>query len=63
MRYFRHGIPQEFHYRAIIFWADYERRTTAYHSVSLCNLPAMPGRKAMREVVTWASLLIGSIIA
>jgi len=35
MRYFRHGIPQEFHYRAPIFWADYERRTTAYHSVSL----------------------------
>jgi hypothetical protein len=31
--------------------------------VSLSNLPALPGRTAMREVVTWASLLIGSIIA
>ena len=62
MRYFRPGIPQKFHYRAPFFWADSERATTAYHSVPLCNLPALPGRTAMREVVTWASLLIGSII-
>jgi hypothetical protein len=63
MRYFPHGIPQKFHYRAPIFWGGFRTGTTAYHSVSLSNLPALPGRTAMREVVTWASLLIGSIIA
>jgi len=56
------GIPQEFHHRAPLFWADSERVTTAYHSVSLGNLPALPGRTAMREVAPWSSLLVGNII-
>ena len=45
-----------------IFWVDSERVTTAYHSVSLGNLPALPGRTAMREVVPWSSLQVGNII-
>ena len=56
------GIPRKFHYCAPFFWAHSERVTTAYHSVSLGNLPALPGRTAMREVVPWSSLLVGNII-
>ena len=45
-----------------IFWVDSERVTTAYHSVSLGNLPALPGRTEMRELLPWSSLQVGNII-
>ena len=62
MRYFQPGIPQKSYYRAPFFCADSERVATTYHSVLLGNLPALLGRTAMREAVTRASWLIGSII-
>jgi hypothetical protein len=62
MRYFQPGIPQKLRHRAPFFCADSEGVATAYHSVSLGNLLALPGRTAMREVVPWSSLLVGNII-
>jgi hypothetical protein len=62
MRYLQPGIPRQFHHRAPFFRADSEQVTTACHSVSLGNLPALPRRAAMREVVPWSNLLVGNII-
>jgi hypothetical protein len=45
-----------------IFWVDSERVTTAYHSVRLANLSALPGRTAMQEVLPWSSSQVGNII-